>query len=118
MVCFDAAGATATSSFKRTRGGFGVEDNMWTGLFRHSMRRVLPISVTAAMLVTTASTGTAIAARASTTKVAYSFTGGANGEYPSTDLVVDRAGKLYGTSVQGGTFGTGTVFRLTPRGTG
>jgi uncharacterized repeat protein (TIGR03803 family) len=46
--------------------------------------------------------------------VAYSFEGDEGGEYPSTDLVIDSAGNLYGTTVQGGDFGGGTVFQLAP----
>jgi uncharacterized repeat protein (TIGR03803 family) len=88
-------------------------------------RKVLTVSAVLALLVGAASTAPAIAApssttttTATTTKVVYSFTGGGDGEYPSTDLVVDRAGNLYGTSVEGGKFGTGTVFRLKPTATG
>jgi uncharacterized repeat protein (TIGR03803 family) len=55
---------------------------------------------------------------AGTTRVAYSFMGGADGEYPSTDLVRDGAGDLYGTTVQGGDFGGGSVFELKPSNTG
>src|SRR2546426_9736593 len=53
----------------------------------------------------------------STTKVVYSFAGDEDGEYPSTELVRDGAGNLYGTTVQGGDFGSGTVFQLAPDGT-
>jgi uncharacterized repeat protein (TIGR03803 family) len=53
---------------------------------------------------------------ADTTKIIYSFAGNADGEYLDTELVRDNAGNLYGTSVQGGTFGGGTVFQLTPAG--
>lgn len=53
----------------------------------------------------------------STTKVIYSFAGDEDGEYPDTELVRDGAGNLYGTTVQGGDFGGGTVFQLTPSGT-
>ena len=53
---------------------------------------------------------------ASTTDVIYSFAGDADGEYTDTDLVIDSAGNLYGTSVLGGDFGSGTVFQLTPSG--
>jgi len=55
---------------------------------------------------------------ASTTQVIYSFAGGNDGEYTDTELVIDSVGNLYGTSVQGGTFGSGTVFELTPSGSG
>src|SRR6185503_13799051 len=48
------------------------------------------------------------------TEVLYSFTGSPDAEYPSTDLVVDDSGNLYGMTVLGGTFGSGTVFRLSP----
>jgi uncharacterized repeat protein (TIGR03803 family) len=52
---------------------------------------------------------------AGTTQI-YSFGGGSDGEYTDTELVIDSAGNLYGTSVQGGTFGGGTVFELSPSG--
>jgi uncharacterized repeat protein (TIGR03803 family) len=55
-------------------------------------------------------------ARAATGKVIYSFAGDNDGEYTDTDLVIDSAGNLYGTSVRGGQFGGGTVFRLAPSG--
>src|SRR5215469_15752559 len=50
------------------------------------------------------------------THILYSFLGGSDGEYLDTDLVIDSAGNLYGTSVQGGAFGAGTVFQVTPSG--
>jgi len=53
---------------------------------------------------------------ANTTTLIYSFAGGADGEYTDTELVQDSAGNLYGTSVQGGTYASGTVFQVTPAG--
>ena len=53
-------------------------------------------------------------ASAATTQVIYSFAGDEDGEYADTDLAIDAAGNLYGTTVLGGTFGGGTVFRLSP----
>lgn len=58
-------------------------------------------------------------------QVLYNFTGGADGSTPST-LIIDRAGNLYGTAQYGGyqgndcfkTVGCGTVFELSPRGSG
>jgi len=44
----------------------------------------------------------------------YSFHGGANGCQPSADMVSDSAGNLYGTTVFGGTYDVGTVFKLSP----
>jgi uncharacterized repeat protein (TIGR03803 family) len=48
----------------------------------------------------------------------YSFcsaTGCADGSYPSPGLTFDAAGKLYGTTQNGGAYSHGTAFRLTPR---
>jgi uncharacterized repeat protein (TIGR03803 family) len=53
---------------------------------------------------------------ASATKLIYSFAGSGDGEYTDTELVMDSAGNLYGTSVQGGIYGGGTVFQVTPAG--
>jgi len=49
---------------------------------------------------------------AATTTVIYSFAGDEDGEYADTDLVRDSAGDLYGTTVQGGTSASGTVWEL------
>src|SRR5215467_1213381 len=48
----------------------------------------------------------------STEQVIYSFAGDEDGEYADTDLITDTAGNIYGTTVQGGDFGSGTVFQL------
>ena len=52
---------------------------------------------------------------ASSGKIIYSF-GGADGAYPESDLIMDAAGNLYGTTNGGGTCGgyggCGTVFEL------
>jgi uncharacterized repeat protein (TIGR03803 family) len=45
--------------------------------------------------------------------VLYRFTGGLDGAYPYSHLLVDASGNLYGNSSQGGVSGTGTVFELT-----
>jgi uncharacterized repeat protein (TIGR03803 family) len=58
------------------------------------------------------------AASASSTQIIYSFAGGNDGEYLDTDLVIDHVGNLYGSSVQGGDFGSGTVFQLAPSSSG
>src|SRR5437868_11230435 len=52
-------------------------------------------------------------AAATTTDVIFSF-GEDEGEYANTDLETDSAGNIYGTTVLGGDFGSGTVFQLTP----
>jgi uncharacterized repeat protein (TIGR03803 family) len=56
--------------------------------------------------------------KASTTEVLYSFAGEEDGEYTDTDVAIDAAGNLYGTSVLGGEFGGGTVWQLSPVGGG
>ena len=52
--------------------------------------------------------------KASTTEIIYSFAGDEDGEYLDTDVEIDAAGNLYGTSVLGGEFGGGTVWQLSP----
>jgi uncharacterized repeat protein (TIGR03803 family) len=46
--------------------------------------------------------------------VLYSFTGGADGSVPYAGLVMDRSGKLYGTTRFGGSSDGGTVFEVNP----
>ena len=47
-------------------------------------------------------------------KVLHSFTGGSGGSDPWSVLVRDAGGHLYGTTVQGGVYDKGTVFRMDP----
>ena len=48
--------------------------------------------------------------------VLHSFGTGTDGQYPYAGLIQDASGNLYGTTQQGGTNGTGTVFKVTPAG--
>ena len=48
--------------------------------------------------------------------VLYSFTGGADGEFPAAALIQDSAGNLYGTTSYGTPPRTGSVFKLSPSG--
>ncbi|HEY1676746.1 MAG TPA: choice-of-anchor tandem repeat GloVer-containing protein [Candidatus Sulfotelmatobacter sp.] len=51
--------------------------------------------------------------------VLYSFTGGADGANPyMADVIFDASGNLYGTTVGGGANDLGTIFKLTPSGSG
>jgi uncharacterized repeat protein (TIGR03803 family) len=52
-------------------------------------------------------------ATAATTEILFSFDED-EGAYPDSDLETDSAGNIYGTTVLGGDFGGGTVFRLSP----
>lgn len=45
--------------------------------------------------------------------VLHSFTGGSGGGYPQSGLATDAQGNLYGSTLAGGAFGKGTVFKLT-----
>ena len=47
----------------------------------------------------------------------HQFTGDSDGAYPYAGLVQGKDGNLYGTTLQGGARGYGTVFRLTMNGT-
>jgi len=44
----------------------------------------------------------------------HDFTGGGDGAYPWSNLVLDASGNLYGTASAGGTKGAGVVFEITP----
>lgn len=57
-------------------------------------------------------------ARAQTYSVIHTFTGGKDGSEPFAGLTMDRAGNLYGTAIGGGTYGDGTVYKLSYNGTG
>jgi uncharacterized repeat protein (TIGR03803 family) len=50
--------------------------------------------------------------------VLYSFTGGADGASPWAGVTLDAAGNLYGTTYAGGSSGNGTVYELSPSGSG
>src|SRR5205807_3878734 len=73
--------------------------------------RIGAVAVTAVFVLSLA------AATATTTNVIFSFSGD-DGEYADTDLETDNAGNIYGTTVLGGDFRSGTVFKLSPTPTG
>jgi len=49
-----------------------------------------------------------------TETVLYTFQGKKDGRYPQAGLLQDAAGNLYGTASEGGAYGYGVVFELTP----
>jgi uncharacterized repeat protein (TIGR03803 family) len=60
-------------------------------------------------------------AQAQTETVLYNFCSQPNcsdGANPQSNLIADAAGNFYGTTVNGGLFGYGTVFELSPNGSG
>jgi uncharacterized repeat protein (TIGR03803 family) len=59
-----------------------------------------------------------LTAHAQTETVLYNFTGGSDGSEPNSSLTPDGKGNFYGTTLEGGTFGDGTVFELSPNGGG
>jgi uncharacterized repeat protein (TIGR03803 family) len=81
------------------------------GIPRSSRAMVPAVAIFAALALVT---GAAWAIPSETT-VIFSFAED-TGEYPSTELVMDGAGNLYGTAVTGGDFGSGTVYQLSPSG--
>ena len=53
-----------------------------------------------------------------TEKVLYSFSGGSDGVFPDARLITDAKGDLFGTTINGGANGYGTVFELVNTGSG
>ena len=54
-----------------------------------------------------------------TEKILYSFTkAGGDGASPWAGVIFDKAGNLYGTTEFGGAYGYGTIYELTPSGSG
>jgi uncharacterized repeat protein (TIGR03803 family) len=48
--------------------------------------------------------------------VLYAFTGNSDGAYPDNDLIRDKSGNLYGTTISGGDGGCGTLFKINTKG--
>ncbi len=110
------------SSTKLTRGSAsGRKQNLFEAVLATSSRyrkRPNSIHLVGGFLALVALFLCAGAVKASTTEVIYSFAGAEDGEYCDTDVAIDAAGNLYGTSVLGGAFGGGTVWQLSPVGGG
>jgi uncharacterized repeat protein (TIGR03803 family) len=77
------------------------------GWISAAYRVVLTISVALVMVVVVAPS-----TQAQTFDVIYTFAGTPDGSYPSTGVVMDLAADLYGTTVNGGAFGLGTVYKV------
>lgn len=70
------------------------------------------------VLVFVVATMTIPAAQAQTYQVLHSFTGGADGYYPSIGVVFDQAGNLYGGTAYGGNYTSSCVYFGTQTGCG
>ncbi len=75
-----------------------------------------PLVVAVAVALTTGTSSSAVAS-GNAFKVLYSFAGNGDAAYPYAGLITDKAGNLYGTTIQGGANGDGTIFEITPSGT-
>ncbi len=69
------------------------------------------------LLGTFAATLSADRAAAASEKVLYDFVSVRNGQYPE-NLVADGSGKFYGTTLYGGAYNSGVVYRFAPNGHG
>ena len=58
----------------------------------------------------------AVSCAGGTETVLHSFTDSTDGANPNAGLVMDSAGNFYGTTMFGGTNGSGTVFKISPAG--
>src|SRR5208283_5342872 len=83
-----------------------------TKLATAAMRGALTLAVLTVLLIPSHP------AQAQTETVLYNFTGHNDGGTPQSRLTPDGAGNLYGTTYSGGTSGVGTVFELSPNGSG
>ena len=82
--------------------------------------RTISRAATAALAMATVFALTVVltqSAHAQTFKVLHTFTG-ADGAFPAAGLTIDKAGNLYGTASGGGSYGNGTVFKLSHKGSG
>jgi len=75
----------------------------------------LIIAVTAVILLAALTTSPA---QAQTLTVLHTFTGGSDGYEPYAGVTLDPQGRIYGTTIQGGTHFDGVVFRLAREGQG
>src|SRR5207253_7544726 len=79
----------------------------------HGTRKLVLAAVAAITVVTDSNY-----VQASSFKTLYSFCHSANcadGAQPFAGLIADSAGNLYGTTEVGGAYGSGTVFKVSPK---
>ena len=81
-------------------------------------KRFLGAASAALMIIIAILTLAQGAGAASKYKTLYKFSGGKDGGFPKASLIFDQAGNLYGTTLYGGAFAAGTVFKLAPNADG
>ncbi len=74
----------------------------------------LTAGITVLTVAAALASNSTVAQSVTTYSVVHSFTGGLDGGNAATRLVFDVTGNAYGTTVTGGAFGCGTVFKLHP----
>jgi uncharacterized repeat protein (TIGR03803 family) len=80
-------------------------------------KRVRGVSTALAFAIALVAVVVAIpSAQATSFTTLHNFQGGPDGELPYASLVMDTKGNLYGTTLQGGKYGLGTVFKVDKRG--
>lgn len=107
-----SAGAKPGTKSRLTRRDAGARFCS-TKLAAAAARRALILAVFSALLF-----AAALPARAQTETVLYNFTGASDGGSPQSRLTPDGAGGFYGTTGSGAATSDGTVFELSPNGSG
>jgi len=82
------------------------------------MERNENLGMTRALLAVFALSLIFVPSALATSKTLYTFTVGSDGYEPIASLIFDQSGNLYGTTSQGGSASSGSVFKLTPNGDG
>ena len=81
-------------------------------------KRLLSLLSFLVSMLFTLSVSSRVEAAKPTESVLYSFLGGTDGSYPWAGVVFDSQGNLFGMTRTGGTTDCGTIYELTPNGSG
>src|SRR5260221_11640450 len=99
-----------SAGFARSIAGSKNKEICMTTKLNSPRPRFGPIVLALLFLATSALAG------AQTERAIHTFAGEPDGQEPYATLVFDKAGNLYGTTIYGGTFNQGSIFKLTPSG--
>jgi uncharacterized repeat protein (TIGR03803 family) len=104
----------ASESFRSSRLFRSGKPDQGDGPRAHGVRLGLLILGAAALAMFTAPSGYATSVQVgSKYKILFTFAN-IRGTHPAAGLVEDRSGNLYGTALQGGVYGDGVVYELSP----